>query len=461
MYKVIPGNHRHLISLDGKIVGIGGIEGTLPTKDGNVFIEMFGKTRWVDITWLSLISHYEVMLDEEKTFNITFTDTHKKLTCSTTGKIMVFKKPMLIYQKYRIIPNFTSYAISKEGEIIKVNDQEKINIKKVSATYPYCYIYNPEKSKFACVYIHRLVALAWVKNNDYLIKCSVNHIDGNKENFYYRNLEWVSYLDNNLHAIENGLRTDNQPCKILDIKTKEIHRVPSICQAALFMGLRSRFSFDMIAYPPKLFNGRYEVKKIEDETPWFYEKHDKPICRGRYIIEVIHPDGRKETYHDAGSLIKQLKLYNVHSGGIDAIVQHAYKKYPGIRITYTDLYPTKPVQAMNIVTGNIIEAESIREMARILNMSKSSIKYRVKANDNVVVNGHVFRYKSNDSWNKDFNHKIGNAVCLLATNTMTGEEIKFESLKKAANYFGFDKRVIQVRLRDNRNYGHWSFKEIK
>lgn len=51
---------------------------------------------------------------------------------------------------------------------------------------------------------HRLVALTFLKNEDNL-PC-VNHKDGNKENNYIDNLEFVSIKDNNLHALKTGLR---------------------------------------------------------------------------------------------------------------------------------------------------------------------------------------------------------------------------------------------------------------
>lgn len=53
-------------------------------------------------------------------------------------------------------------------------------------------------------YIHRLVAEAFIKNeNNYDI---VNHKDGNKLNCSIDNLEWCSSSKNAKHAWENGLR---------------------------------------------------------------------------------------------------------------------------------------------------------------------------------------------------------------------------------------------------------------
>ena len=52
-------------------------------------------------------------------------------------------------------------------------------------------------------YAHRLVAKHFILN-DKLLK-EVNHIDGNKQNNNYSNLEWCTTQENTKHAINNGL----------------------------------------------------------------------------------------------------------------------------------------------------------------------------------------------------------------------------------------------------------------
>lgn len=68
---------------------------------------------------------------------------------------------------------------------------------------------------------HRLVAEYFLES--VVDKDIVNHIDGNKRNNYYKNLEWVSNKENIRHAVETGLLTPYNRCfKITDTKTGKI-----------------------------------------------------------------------------------------------------------------------------------------------------------------------------------------------------------------------------------------------
>ena len=86
--------------------------------------------------------------------------------------------------------------------------------------------------------IHRLVAEAFIPNDDPKNKNQVNHIDGNKSNNKVDNLEWISQSDNIKHAASTGL-LKSQARKIhqFDKDGKLIKTYDSISQASKDTGI--------------------------------------------------------------------------------------------------------------------------------------------------------------------------------------------------------------------------------
>jgi hypothetical protein len=56
----------------------------------------------------------------------------------------------------------------------------------------------------------------------------VNHLDGNKRNDRLSKLEWTSYSGNSRHMYETGLRKDNTPILVKDLRTNSVDRFNSL-----------------------------------------------------------------------------------------------------------------------------------------------------------------------------------------------------------------------------------------
>lgn len=71
--------------------------------------------------------------------------------------------------------------------------------------YKIVYLRRTPSGKNVSCYVHRLVAEHFCNKPDG--KNYVNHIDGDKHNNLANNLEWVTWSENCIHAIKNGLST--------------------------------------------------------------------------------------------------------------------------------------------------------------------------------------------------------------------------------------------------------------
>ena len=100
------------------------------------------------------------------------------------------------------------YLVSENGDV-KLNKENSIPVKwrfagRRRGYAQMCFSVGKNKRKYA--YIHTLVAESFICHRpDGLV---VNHKDGNKLNNHFSNLEWVTYKQNTIHAVENG-RMDN------------------------------------------------------------------------------------------------------------------------------------------------------------------------------------------------------------------------------------------------------------
>lgn len=107
------------------------------------------------------------------------------------------------------------YEVSNEGKIRSV-DRTLVNSlgqkrfykgKILSTHYNHKGYLRVQLGKEGAVCIHRIVAKTFIPNPEN--KPQVNHIDGDKNNNFSNNLEWVTMKENLDHAWKNELRNAN------------------------------------------------------------------------------------------------------------------------------------------------------------------------------------------------------------------------------------------------------------
>tara|TARA_R110002051_G_scaffold160021_1_gene231476 strand:- start:146 stop:505 length:360 start_codon:yes stop_codon:yes gene_type:complete len=95
------------------------------------------------------------------------------------------------------------YKINRLGLISKVSNEKLMYIQTCKLGYQRVWLSVGGARKPYSV--HRLVAMKYVKGFNEN-RCDVNHIDGDKSNNNYLNLEWVTKSENQKHAYATGLQ---------------------------------------------------------------------------------------------------------------------------------------------------------------------------------------------------------------------------------------------------------------
>jgi len=128
-------------------------------------------------------------------------------------------------ETYKIIKDFENYSISNWGNV-KNNKTNMVLKFRDCFGYNRVSLYDKNISKPKNINVHRLVAEYFIPNPEN--KTQVNHIDGDRGNNHYTNLEWATQSENMKHkhyVLEKGIKN------ITLEKDGEIYFFKSIKQA--------------------------------------------------------------------------------------------------------------------------------------------------------------------------------------------------------------------------------------
>lgn len=151
---------------------------------------------------------------------------------------------------------FSNYRFTKEGNVFYWKNKSLFPFKhfKGISTGGYCKVnLTNDKGQRATQYLHRIIAQLFLKNPKN--KPCVNHLDGDKENNNYENLEWVTRSENEKHAYKIGLKNANGRAAKL---TKE-----------QVIEIRKRLVFEKVGILAKIFNvNQSTISRIKMGDNW-------------------------------------------------------------------------------------------------------------------------------------------------------------------------------------------------
>ena len=148
------------------------------------------------------------------------------------------------------------YQVSNLGRVksLNYNHTGKEKILKLHDTHGYYRAYLCNKGKQFKIFVHRLVAQAFIPNPNNLPQ--VNHKDFNRKNNCSKNLEWITLKENVQYSQATQI-------KCLDLKTNETTFYPSIKEAARQLNKNSKGIWDSIYRWSTPYHKRYIFEEIK------------------------------------------------------------------------------------------------------------------------------------------------------------------------------------------------------
>lgn len=390
-YYKIPGSNGYKINCKYNIIDYeGNVLKYTRVRGDKINLTLFGITKLWRLEWIYLISYFDISIIPnvvEHLDDIIFKPLNKAHTNHKIGKLMVFKKPIYygINNEARIIPNYHRYAIKEDCTIIDtINNDVLSTYNWDNNGYALVSMYMNIDRRSGSAKLHRLMALAFLPNDDYVKKPLVNHIDGDKINNKIENLEWVSNQENASKAVDAGLNPTAKPVLVLDVETMEIKRYRSMKNFYKEICFNSSSTAHAFGKSPGfLLKGRYEVQYEESAGPWYYHTHDprpetKKAKLATFIIETIdNVTGEVNKFLSLGELYTKYyvpgRVY-----GIEKILSKARKIYPNVTFKYKPVKTTGPYYVYDIDNDTIITVKNTLELSKIIGYSRSRSRYLVE-----------------------------------------------------------------------------------
>ena len=380
----------------------------------------------------------------------------------------VFIKPLELTinnKVFRLIPRYPDHLISSDGIVI---NSSNYNVNRVWFSDQYRYNYVTIKDRYllshtSSISVHRLLALAWIENDDYVIKCVVDHIDNNSVNNNLSNLHWVSLSENNKKAV-----TDQKiPIELRNITTHEVFEFSSVGEASRFLGKSIGNTFSPLVMRPgrvwETTHGAYEMR-IKDSKPWYYQS--KEIYSKKNIMLNLNGD---ITYYLNW---KEIPIYfSLNPDDFDTpqdLINTLQKKYKYVEIKRLNGgrlgTEQKQYEIKNIITKEILECKSVKDIAKAIGGKsiESAIYNRIiTGNDNKPYRGWLVRIKSDLLWaddNGNINEITNKAKPIILIDEFNQEHIfmskkafgrKFNMTNHQINRYINSKRIL---IHNNRRY---------
>lgn len=316
-------------------------------------------------------------------------NTHEK-----SERKVVFTPIESSVEGYFEIPGFSRYIIDDKGKVLSkrnLKEMHQSESRTSKGTYLTVSPIPDGHDGHVTIAVHRLVAIALIGPPPDLERSEINHVDGNKHNNDFENLEWVSRTENLEHAYDTGLRTENRPVYVIDLleNTKTRHRSLSVIGAmfGVSRGAQWKFVRKHISVPYKnryLFEFDLTTRTNTNKHTWTKDIVFKDYQTGK--IGIVNSTAEAELITDINRGTISWLLNNEQNKPFKGYYfQHLNELKPWpvfsdefVRASLICTGSTKPIRVTNLSTNTTQILKSIDVFARSIGEHANTVRRVLK-----------------------------------------------------------------------------------
>lgn len=334
-----------------------------------------------------------------------------------SGGVVSICDPNEVTVTWKEIPGFSKYQASNLG-LIRNKKKDKVStLYKVSTSKGSYFNVSAvaddrgDRSK----QVHHLICRAF-HGDPPTSKHEVNHKDGNKHHNCPHNLEWMTRSENLTHAYETGLRSDNIPIVVTDVRSGETERFASLASLARFLKMTpGTISSTILDHREVPFRKIYTFEKDYSDhqvTGWDWV---------RDIVAYDYVDRTSTVTSDSGQMewltgVKRQTImwrlrratdrdvmvngyvfrYRDEFDTFDDFPTHSSKDAQESRDAYAHKPPPRSkrygVRVKNYIDGLIADYGTLQAAGDATNVSKGTIRYLLNQPSKRLFRGYGFQY---------------------------------------------------------------------
>lgn len=469
MWKKIPGNSHYLVNLDNVVINsYGEIVDLEQCPNGLVSVDMYGKVVYIRKEQLSLLAWYEledIRNLHEHLDKIRYHLCENRVLKVRCKALLSFSDPIYYREGFRYIPTFSRYAIDVDGVVLDTYTNTIIPKNKDTDEYETVNIYNPDKNGNRWTRIHRLLGLAWLPNANVKERPFINHIDGNKQNNRLTNLEWCSQQENNLHARDIGLLDFNVMMKTRDHITGRVDVYKSANDMSVTLGMTSvSVSNWLNKLPGYLWRNRYEVKRLDDDSRWYYEDAENigvVPSKAIFTIAVTDPEGAVKKFNNVRAFYNTYKIWT-KTGTLDAGVAAFKEKYPDFECSYKRNSVAGPYRVIDIHTKQTVLFSSMAVAGEYINRTKTEIQFDLSRRLKFIYSNRWIVILGSDDYNIDeYREKPKPFNGLVIIKELDESKITANSIKHASRITGIGPRTVAKCAVTGKSFKGFRFRPLE